>query len=209
MARIMEEEICSVFYVSNYYLIQELTSSHSLPVKSNLSTETAPDQRISDQDILHNVNTFLFAGSDTTSLALTWTLYLLAVYPDVQTRLREELKTIEHILASPPETDDNAAWQDLWNALDNLPYLNNVMRETLRVIPPVHSSIRVAMHDDEIPTSEPIRLRDGTIRHGIKIKKGQFIHVPVESMNIDKGAWGEDAWLFKRVAPILDQRWPH
>lgn len=167
------------------------------PVKSNLSTDTLPSQRISDGELLANVNTFFFAGSDTTSLALTWVLYLLAAYPEIQARLREELRTFSETGPNIPSFDEKIGWQELWSALDDLPYLNNVIREALRVIPPVHSSIRVAMQDDEIPTSEAIKMRDGSVKYGIKIAKGQFIHIPVESMNVDKGVWGEDAWIFK------------
>lgn len=167
-----------------------------------MSTEIQPEQRISDDEILNNVNTFLFAGSDTTSLALTWTLLALASYPQMQSRLRTELQEFAAAhsldpLASECNLRDITAWKELHSALDDLPFLNNVIRESIRVIPPVHSSIRVATKDDEIPTSEPVRMKDGSIKYGVKIRKGQFVHVPVESMNVDKGVWGDDAWIFK------------
>ena len=176
-------------------------SSKLIPylVKSNLSENTPPDQRISDVDLLANVNTFFFAGSDTTSLALTWIIYLLSVYPTLQERLRSELQSFDGSHTTLPATNEKAGWDEVWSALDELPFLNNVIREALRIIPPVHSSIRVAMQDDEIPTSEAIKLRDGTVRYGVRIRKGQFVHIPVESMNTDKGVWGEDAWVFKYV----------
>lgn len=169
-----------------------------------MSTDLSPEQRISDDDILHNVNTFLFAGSDTTSLALTWTLLALASYPAIQIRLRTELHQFaaEHSLdpsssTSLPSPESSATWKELHEALDDLPFLNNVIRESLRVLPPVHSSIRVATKDDEIPTSEAVRMKDGSVTWGIKIKKGQFVHIPVESMNVDKAVWGKDAWTYK------------
>jgi cytochrome P450 len=145
------------------------------------------------------VNTFLFAGSDTTSLALTWTFYLLAAVPAIQQQLRTELMTIAPSFspAMLPDQADTIGWQELWNQLDELPYLQNVIRESLRLIPPVHSSIRVAMKDDEIPTSEAVKMRDGSVKWGVKVKKGQLIHIPVESMALDKSVWGEDAWYFK------------
>lgn len=166
-------------------------------MKSNVATDLPPDQRISDEDILHNINTFMFAGSDTTSLALTWTLLLLARHPDMQTRLRAELLSI-----APPTPISRLTTDEIGSlhvALSNLPYLNNVTRESLRLVPPVHSSLRVATQDDEIPTSYPVHLSDGSVsdQRSIRIPKGSFVHVPVEALNLDKGIWGEDAWEFE------------
>ncbi|EJD02970.1 cytochrome-450 hydroxylase [Fomitiporia mediterranea MF3/22] len=168
----------------------------TLLIKSNLAKNTPEHMRISDEELLANVNTFFFAGSDTTSLALTWILYHLAAHPKIQDRLRAELRAFTeagHDIPSDPESPD---WQNLWSGLDELPFLNNVIRETLRLIPPVHSSIRVAVEDGVIPTVDAIKMRDGSVQYGINIQEGQFIHVPIESMNVDKGVWGEDSWSF-------------
>lgn len=139
----------------------------------------------------------MFAGSDTSSLSLTWTLLLLAQNPGIQTRLRAELLSIAPA-SSAILTEDEI--QSLYTTLSNLPYLHNVTRESLRLIPPVHSSIRVATQDDEIPTMYPIHKRDGSIDHekqSVSVPKGSFVHVAVEAFNLDKAVWGEDAWQFK------------
>lgn len=170
----------------------------SLLLKSNLATDLPPEHRISDEDILHNVNTFMFAGSDTSSLSMTWTLLLLAQNPAVQKRLRAEL-----LSAAPTSgnlhslTDDEI--QSLYAIVSNLPYLHSVVCESLRLIPPLHSSIRVATQDDEIPTMHPVYTRDGIIAEGqrsVRVSKGSFVHVAVEGFNLDKEIWGEDAWEF-------------
>ncbi|KAG6813306.1 hypothetical protein H0H92_012119 [Tricholoma furcatifolium] len=169
----------------------------SLLMKSNAATDLPPEHRISDEDILHNINTFMFAGSDTSSLGVTWTLLLLAQHPELQNRLRQELLSIMPSTASDVLTEDEI--HSLYDSLANLPYLNNVCRESLRLVPPVHSSIRVATQDDEIPTSYPVHKRDGTVdpnRRTVHVPKGSFVHVAVEGFNLDKGIWGEDAWDF-------------
>ncbi|KAH7916514.1 cytochrome P450 [Hygrophoropsis aurantiaca] len=168
----------------------------SLLLKSNVATSLPPDQRISDEDILHNVNTFMFAGSDTTSLALTWTLLLLARHPAMQSRLRSELVALSPITPISQLTPDET--ESLHSALTGLSYLDNVAREALRLIPPVHSSLRVATQDDEIPVSYPVHMSDGTVsdRKSIRVPKGSFVHVPVEALNLDKEMWGENAWEF-------------
>ncbi|KAH7339520.1 cytochrome P450 [Rhizoctonia solani] len=160
-------------------------------LRSNLSTDLPEDQRLSDDSLMDNINTMLFAGSDTTSLALAWTLFLLAIYPEYQTALREELATFQDVIADPYD-------HSIHSALDELPKLNNVIRESLRLIPPVHSSLRVAMEDDIIPTSEPVRLNDGTFAtDGVRIKKGTYVHVALEGINMVRDVWGEDADTFR------------
>lgn len=166
-------------------------------MKSNLATDLPPDQRISDEDILHTINTFMFAGSDTTSLAVTWTLVLLARDPDIQTRLRAELLNI--VPPTPLSRLTTEEIESLHVVISNHHYLNNVARESLRLIPPVHSSLRVATQDDELPTSYPVHLRDGSIsdQKSILVRKGDLVHVPVEAFNLDKEIWGENAWEFE------------
>ena len=49
--------------------------------------------------------------------------------------------------------------------LNSLPYLDAVVRETLRLHSPVPFTIRVAMQDDCLPLSEPFVDRKGVTRH--------------------------------------------
>jgi PHYB activation tagged suppressor 1 len=46
---------------------------------------------LSMDEIIHECKTFFFAGYETTSLLLTWTVFLLSVYPEWQERLRKEV----------------------------------------------------------------------------------------------------------------------
>lgn len=170
-------------------------------MKSNAAADLSPEQRISDADILHNINTFMFAGSDTSSLAITWMLYLLARYPAIQARLRAELLPLLPPTPLASLTPDEVG--RLYARVAELPYLENVVREALRLIPPVHSSARVATRDDVLPTGTPVptRMPDGSVQElrEVRVPKGAFIHVPVEGFNLDKEIWGADAWAFKCV----------
>jgi hypothetical protein len=89
------------------------------------------------------------------STATTWALFALTQAPEVQTKLREELLQV---------STDNPSMDDL----SALPYLDTVVRETLRVHSPVPSTIRVAMEDDVIPLNTPFVDKNGQTHHGIK-----------------------------------------
>ncbi|KAK7470690.1 hypothetical protein VKT23_002112 [Stygiomarasmius scandens] len=168
----------------------------TLLLKSNIATDLTPEQRIDDDDILNNINTFMFAGSDTSSLTVTWTLHLLAQHPELQSRLRSELFSVD-VSASTKISDlTDEEMRTLFSDIDALPFLHNVIRESLRLIPPVHSSLRVATRDDNVPTMYPAQWTSGLTSNSVHVPKGSFVHVSIEAFNLDKNVWGEDAWNF-------------
>ncbi|KAL5534617.1 hypothetical protein ACEPAG_1080 [Sanghuangporus baumii] len=158
----------------------------SLLIKANLSED--PSTRLSDSELLDQISTFLFAGSDTTNVAISWALYCLALNPEVQTRLREEVATCH------ADASSRVGYVD---ALDSLPFLDAVVHETLRFAPPAHGTIRVAMKDEVIPLSEPIMLRTNEFVREVHIRKGSYVHIPIEGLNYSKDIWGEDALVFR------------
>jgi len=99
--------------------------------------------------------------------------------------------------------------------LNALPYLDMVVRETLRVHAPVPSTIRVAVEDDILPLNTPVTDRKGQVHEFIRyvpkhpkltfidfcsvcrVKKGQTMVIPILVMNRNKSIWGEDAKEFK------------
>ncbi|KAN0123147.1 cytochrome P450 monooxygenase [Russula decolorans] len=155
----------------------------SLLMISNAATDLPPEQRISEEDILHNINTFMFLGSDTTSLAVTWTLLMLARHPSIQDQLRAEMCG----LPRPGNIGDDVVLTH-YQEIAAAPLLDKVCRETLRLVPALHSFLRVATQDDVLPDSKG--------GDGFCIRKGTIVHVPVEAMNLDREIWGADAWSF-------------
>ena len=100
--------------------------------------------------------------------------------------------------------------------LGSLPYLDAVVRETLRVYPPVAAALRVAVDDDILPVSQPFKDRNGTIQSHIRcvsrgftssskpfnrrydrIRKGNRVVIPIMGINQSRLLWGEDALDFK------------
>ena len=63
---------------------------------SHLTTATDPEtgRSMNTIDIRNNLMTFITAGHETTALALTWTFYLLSLYPELEERVRGELAAV-------------------------------------------------------------------------------------------------------------------
>jgi cytochrome P450 len=95
-------------------------------------------EAMTDEQLRVEVTTFLLAGQETTSLALTWTWYLLSQHVGAQRRLEHEIDTA--LDGRPPEFAD----------LANLPFTRMVIDEALRLYPPAWGFSRQALADDEL-----------------------------------------------------------
>ncbi|KAF5288520.1 hypothetical protein FQA39_LY15388 [Lamprigera yunnana] len=111
---------------------------------------------LSDEDITAQALVFLIAGFSTVSTALSFLTYNLAVHPDIQKRVYDEIKqTLEQ---SPKST---------YESITSMVYLDCVVSESLRVNPAVNISDRMCQKSYTIepvtPTEKPVRLDKGTI----------------------------------------------
>jgi len=93
---------------------------------------------MSDQQVRDEVVTLIFTGSETTALALSYVWYLLALHGEVQARLASE---VDEVLGGrPPALDD----------LPRLTYTEKVIKEALRLYPPVWAFVRQAVQPVEL-----------------------------------------------------------
>ncbi|KAG0691804.1 cytochrome P450, partial [Suillus ampliporus] len=139
---------------------------------------------LSEEEIVAQMRVLLLAGYETTSISLTWALIELSQHPDIQTRLREELI----MFGADPTYDQLKA---------NLPYLDAVVHEVLRLHPPISEFLRLAVADDVIPLSEPVRTASGEMTDSICVAKGTLITIPAGAINRSFAIWGPDAKEFK------------
>ncbi|KAJ7141737.1 cytochrome P450 [Mycena crocata] len=160
----------------------------TLLVRANTSKEIPENQRLSDEQVLAQVPTFLVAGHETTSTAVTWALFALTQNLAAQTRLREEVLAMS---TDTPTMDE----------LNALPYLECVVREALRLYAPVPETDRMAVRDDIIPLGTPITDLNGTVHESIRMRKGDEIRIPINALNCDAEIWGPD------VLEFLPERW--
>jgi cytochrome P450 len=92
---------------------------------------------MSDMQLRDEVITLFLAGHETTANAVTWTLYLLSQHPDIEAKVIEELAVLN---GAPPAVRD----------LQKLPYLEQVMKESMRLYPPAGGATREPIEDIEL-----------------------------------------------------------
>lgn len=88
---------------------------------------TVDGKRLSNEDIREEVDTFMFEGHDTTTSGISFCLFNIAKYPEVQRKIFEEIET---------EVGMNDNVLTLQN-LNQLHYLELVVKESLRLYPSV------------------------------------------------------------------------
>ncbi|KZV64850.1 cytochrome P450 [Peniophora sp. CONT] len=152
-----------------------------LSILLNENNKASEEDRLPDDELLGQIGTFLFAGTDTTSNSVSRILYMLALNPDIQDKLRKEF-----VEAGAP---DNLDYDDL----DRLPYLDAVCRETLRMYAPVRFMQRVARQDHFLPLQNPIVDASGKITSEIFVPEGTAVYCNIAAVNTDPAIWGSDA----------------
>ncbi|NDJ52412.1 MAG: cytochrome P450 [Chloroflexi bacterium] len=108
-------------------------------VMAVLTQGTLEDGRqLSFDEIMGHATVIFGAGHETTASALVWTLFLLSQHPQVAADLVDELEGA--LQGSAPQLDQ----------LDQLPLLDRVVNESMRVIPPVPLNSRTVAHHTEL-----------------------------------------------------------
>lgn len=103
-----------------------------------LLSEDEDGDRMTDVQVRDEAVTLFLAGHETTANALNWTWWLLAQYPQVEERLHRELGSV--LAGKPPTLED----------LARLPYADMVIKESMRLMPPVWSIGRVNRQATEV-----------------------------------------------------------
>ncbi|KDQ24636.1 hypothetical protein PLEOSDRAFT_1047061 [Pleurotus ostreatus PC15] len=171
----------------------------SILMRANL--EASDEDKLPDEELLAQpipiYRTLTFAAVDTTSGALARTLHLLSEHPEVQAKVREEIRTAKEKFGGDLPYDE----------LVSLPYLDAVCRETLRLYPPISYLSRTTRKDTVLPLQDPIRGIDGSIISEIPIPSNTNVIVGLRASNTNPQLWGSDAleWKPERwLSPLPD-----
>ena len=144
-------------------------------ISRNILSVAIESGGFTDEGLVNQLMTFLIAGHETTASALSFAVCMLCKHPEMQTRLRNEVRSL---LPDPRSPTSSISSTDI----DSLPYLNAVCNEVLRLYSPVPLTVRVAAQD--------------TTLVGHLIPKGTTIFISPWATNASKDFWGEDAANF-------------
>lgn len=146
-------------------------------------------QSLSNEDIREEVDTFIFEGHDTTTSAIAFCLYNLAKFPEVQQKAYEEVKNLHDHISQPMTQKD----------LNDLHYMELVIKETLRLYPSVPFYGREVQEDIEISMEDEIEsfsnLTFSKLSDGKFIPKKTNLIVAAVAMGRMENIW-EDAEAF-------------
>lgn len=92
-----------------------------------------------DDDLIRDqMLTMLIAGHDTSTALLSWVLYLLGEHPQMMKLVQQEVDQV--LLGEDPDVE----------SIGRMHYLEQVIKETLRLYPPIHAANRVAGSDTSL-----------------------------------------------------------
>ena len=140
-----------------------------------------------DSLIVDNLVTYLLAGHETTAKALGWTLYLLAMLPEWQERVRAEVRDV---------TGGGTIGVE---HLPKLELLEAVFLEAMRLYPPAPSLMR--------------RARTATNLGGVDVRAGATIVIPIYVLHRHRRLWQNplvfDPSRFDQASRAARHRYAH
>jgi cytochrome P450 len=159
---------------------------------------SSSSEKLTDAELLGQMNVMVFAGLDTTTSALSRCVYLLAKNPLAQARLRSEIRDA---INSVSLTQDSSSFSEHQNpllhlsydALINLPFLDGVVRETLRLYPSLPHMSRKVLKATTLPLQFPVRSSSGAKISSIAVHEKALIVISILAANRNRTMWGDDA----------------
>ncbi|KAI3878431.1 hypothetical protein MKW92_026756 [Papaver armeniacum] len=138
---------------------------------TDLLSRFVKDDNLDEDFVIDIVISFILAGQDTTSAALTWFFWLVSCNPQVE---KEILKEINQTAQGEAGYDD----------VKDMVYIHASLCESMRLYPPVPIDSKEAAKDDILP--------DGTV-----VKKGMRVSYSCYAMGRLENLWGSDYNEFK------------
>ncbi|MBU9697184.1 cytochrome P450 [Rhodobacteraceae bacterium HSP-20] len=133
-------------------------------------------RKMTTEELRDNLLTFIVAGHETTALTLSWALYLMAFDQTVQDRARAEARALLGTRAATAAD------------VPALPYIRQIVDETLRLYPPAAFLSRTAQVADELC--------------GREVRRGDTVILPIYALHRHRKLWSDpDSFNPDRFAP--------
>ncbi|KAK1307098.1 Cytochrome P450 78A4 [Acorus calamus] len=152
------------------------------------------EERLSESDMIAVLWEMIFRGTDTIAILLEWILARMVLHPDIQSKVQFEIDAI--VGKTRPVSDSD---------IPNLPYLQSIVKETLRLHPPgpLLSWARLAIHDVHVghqfvPAGTTAMVNMWAITHDEKVWCEPESFMPERFMEEDVSILGSDL----RLAPF-------
>ncbi|XP_061338687.1 cytochrome P450 78A5-like [Gastrolobium bilobum] len=154
-----ERKRCGEFVGQNDFLSALLSLPH--------------EERLCDSDIVAILWEMIFRGTDTVAMLLEWIMAMMVLHQDIQMKARQEIDTCVGLNGHVRDSD-----------IPNLPYLQAIVKEVLRLHPPgpLLSWARLAIHDVHVDK--------------VMVPAGTTAMVNMWAITHDSSIW-DDPWAFK------------
>lgn len=139
------------------------------------------EESVTNEDLRDQLLNVLLAGRDTAACCLSWTFRLLVRHPKTLERLRSEVRSVMG--------DGKHASRE---NVRKMPYLANIIKESLRLYPPVPLNNRTALKTTILPTGGG---PDGN--SPILVRRGEVVIFSQYVNSRKKNLYGEDAYEFR------------
>ncbi|KAJ7668045.1 cytochrome P450 [Mycena rosella] len=166
-------------------------------------------KRLTDEELLSDVFTFLLAGHETSAHSLSFAMALLALYPAVQQKIYEE--TLKIWPDGFPSTASPSSYKEF---MPQLQYTLAVFQETIRLFPPVTRLSRIAHADTTLTahrfSSSPTGEIQDITPFSVPVREGSIVAIDIMALHMNPMYWGQDAEDFKpeRFIDTETYRWP-
>ena len=148
------------------------------PQNDDLLSRFVANEDYSEEFLRDIVISFILAGRETTSSALTWFFWLLSSRPGVEKKILEEIKAVR------AQGQDSGKETFEFDELREMQYLHAAISEAMRLYPPVPMNNTACQADETLP--------DGT-----EIKKGWVMLYSSYAMGRMERIWGRDCREYK------------
>ncbi|TVU17761.1 hypothetical protein EJB05_33816, partial [Eragrostis curvula] len=152
------------------------------------------DEKLSDSDMIAVLWEMIFRGADTVAILLEWIMARMVLHPDIQAKAQAELDAVVGSRGAVADAD-----------VANLPYIQNIVKETLRMHPPgpLLSWARLAVHDAHVgghlvPAGTTAMVNMWSIAHDADIWPQPEEFIPERFEKEDVSVLGSDL----RLAPF-------